>query len=74
MTHRDRRATLAQRLGLLILLSGGLCGCASAPSSGFNPDLTNITRRPVYNDPKAKQLFLGGYAGANYQPYRVPAQ
>jgi len=53
----------------VLLLGAATSGCAgrdryytSTPESGT----ARIVRRPAYDQGGAKQVFLGGYAGADY--------
>lgn len=59
----------AVAVGVLLLWSASASGCAgrdryytSTPESG----VARIVRRPAYDDSGKKQVFLGGYAGADY--------
>ena len=66
-----RSASLAGRLRL----SGPLAcfwhrSSAAAPPIEWcvpQPDTTNVVQRPTYEVEGEKTLYLGGYAGANYQ-------
>jgi hypothetical protein len=51
---------IAAALGLF----GG--GCSSDRSYRPRPDRTNVVQRPTYEDEGTKTLYLGGYAGADY--------
>lgn len=53
-------------VGLAIAVGPLLAGCSSDRSYRLQPDITNIVRRPVYEVEGDKTLYLGGYAGANY--------
>jgi hypothetical protein len=49
-------------------------GCAGNRSYRPLPDNTNVVQRPVYDVDRSKTLFLGGYAGANYDFGGRPAR
>lgn len=76
-TTMARTASLAGRAGLIALgLAIGplLPGCASDRMVCPQPDSTNVVQRPTYEVDRAKTLYLGGYAGANYEPGVRPAR
>jgi len=63
-------------VGLLcvsVALVGMLPGCASQ-RIGPAPDATRIAQRPTYPIEGTRPLFLGGYAGADYQPATRPSR
>ena len=65
-----RSASLAGRarlLGLALLLAPVLTGCSSDRMVRPQPDTTNVVQRPTYQEEGEKTLYLGGYAGADYQ-------
>lgn len=64
-----RSVRLAFAAGLLFLVTSSGAGCAgrdryytSTPESG----VTRVVQRPAMENPNAKPVFLGGYAGADY--------
>lgn len=61
-------------VALLITLGGMLPGCAGDRSLGSRPDTTRIAQRPTYPIEGTRPLFLGGYAGANYDPATRPSR
>jgi hypothetical protein len=63
---------LGRLIGCSILIAPLVCGCASEPSVRPQPDSSNVVQRPVYLVPDTKPLYLGGYAGANYEPSARP--
>ena len=65
----SRVASLAGPACLIgLAIATGLCvtGCSSDRSYRLRPDRTNVVQRPVYDTDGTKNLYLGGYAGANY--------
>lgn len=57
------------RIALALLLAALLAGCSSDRFRREWPDSTRTAQRPTYEAPGGKPLFLGGYAGANYQDF-----
>jgi hypothetical protein len=53
-------------VGLALAVGPLVAGCSSDRSYRLQPDITNIVRRPIYEVEGDKTLYLGGYAGANY--------
>jgi hypothetical protein len=65
----SRTASNTGRACLIGLVLAGGClvaGCSSDRSYRPQPDTTNVVRRPIFSDDGPKTLYLGGYAGANY--------
>ena len=71
---RNRAIPRMVALAGIVLLALGLpacssSGCASLPwLTNRYPDSTNVVQRPTYEPDTGKPFFLGGYAGANYDP------
>jgi hypothetical protein len=64
-----RPVRLALAAGVVLFWSATAPGCAgrdryytSTPESG----VSRVAQRPTFDDPKAKPVFVGGYAGADY--------
>ena len=73
----SRTALLAGRvclIGLAIATGACVTGCSSDRSYLRRPDRTNVVQRPVYDADGTKNLYLGGYAGANYDFGARPAE
>jgi hypothetical protein len=66
-----RRAYL---IGLVSLLSLSFPGCASDRMVCPQRDGINVVRRPTYEGPGEKTMYLGGYAGATYDPANIPGR
>ena len=65
----SRTASLAGRvclIGLALAVGPLVAGCSSDRSYRLQPDVTRIVQRPIYEVEGPKTLYLGGYAGANY--------
>jgi hypothetical protein len=67
-------ATRACRIALVLAIGPLVAGCASERSVRPQPDSTNVVQRPTYEVDRAKTLYLGGYAGANYESGVRPAR
>lgn len=61
-------------LGLLASLGLMLAGCAGDRNLGARPDASRIAQRPTYPVEGTRPLYLGGYAGANYDPVTRPSR
>jgi hypothetical protein len=65
---RNASPPLGGRLiGLSVLVAPLFCGCASETAVRPEPQGSRVVQRPVYAVPDTKPLYLGGYAGANYE-------
>ena len=53
-------------IGLAFAFAPLVAGCSSDRSYRPQADTTNVVRRPTYGPDDTKALYLGGYAGANY--------
>lgn len=65
----SRTASLAGRvclIGLALAVGPLVAGCSWDRSYRPQPDTSNVVQRPTYEVDGAKTLYLGGYAGANY--------
>jgi hypothetical protein len=65
----SRTASLAGRvclIGLALAVGPLVAGCSSDRSYRPQPDTSSVVQRPTYEVEGAKTLYLGGYAGANY--------
>ena len=61
-------------VGLIILVGPFLSGCSSNRMVYPRRGSTNMVRRPTYNLPEGKPFYLGGYAGASYNPAEIPGR
>jgi len=57
----------ARLLAVSLLPALALAGCSSDRLARAGSDITNVVLRPIYGEGEEKTLYLGGYAGANYQ-------
>jgi len=65
----SRTASITGRvclIGLALAVGPLAAGCSSDRSYRPQSDTTNVVRRPIFTDDGPKTLYLGGYAGANY--------
>ncbi|MFO0892996.1 MAG: hypothetical protein U0790_28155 [Isosphaeraceae bacterium] len=74
MTLQYTRTLRPFVLGLAATVVALIPGCASHRSMGQPPDATRIAQRPTYPIDGTRPLFLGGYAGANYDPATRPSR
>ncbi len=51
---------------LALVLATFFSGCSSDRSYRSQAESRNVVQRPVYDDDGTKKVYLGGYAGANY--------
>lgn len=65
---RDRRALPSLGFGILALALLAISGCARDRyyTSVSDGGTSRVVQRPVLSPPPGKQLFVGGYAGADY--------
>jgi hypothetical protein len=61
-------------IGLIVLFGPFLSGCSSDRMIYPRRGSTNVVRRPTYNLPEGKAVYLGGYAGASYNPADIPGR
>ncbi len=67
-------AGLARLLGLAVVIGSTVSGCSSDRMILPERGSTNVVRRPIYNAPEGKAVYLGGYAGASYDPADIPGR
>jgi hypothetical protein len=70
---RHRRFAVAL-FGLIGCVLPWLPGCASNRDLGPDRDTTRVAQRPTYPIEGTRPLYLGGYAGANYDPATRPSR
>ena len=64
----------ARLIGLAILIGPCFSGCSSDRMVRPERESTNVVRRPTYDVPEGKTVYLGGYAGASYDPADIPGR
>jgi hypothetical protein len=70
--HPRRGQTTHALLGIVASLAVCLPGCAWDRTFGADRDTTRVAQRPTYPIEGTRPLYLGGYAGANYNPVTRP--
>lgn len=68
--HPTRRVLPGLGLAALALATLASAGCARDRYYTATPDgrTRRVVQRPVLTPPPGKNLFVGGYAGADYSP------
>lgn len=61
-------------IGLILVVGPLAAGCSSDRSYRPQSDTTNVVRRPIFTDDGPKTLYLGGYAGTNYDTDARPGR
>ncbi len=60
------RTSLGRRLKLFVLALAVAPLAAGCSSYRYRPDRSYVVQRPAYDNDGTKAIYLGGYAGANY--------
>jgi hypothetical protein len=74
MRTKLARPRLFSLFGLIAFLGACGSGCVGDRHYGSAPDTTRIAQRPTYPIEGTRPLYLGGYAGANYDPATRPSR
>lgn len=74
MPHIVSLSGFARGIGLLVLFGPFLSGCSSNRMVYPDSGRTYSVRRPIFRLPEEKPIYLGGYAGASYNPADIPGR
>lgn len=74
MARKTSRLSRTRWIALLVCLGPWVPGCAGGRTLDGRPDATRIAQRPVYPIEGTRPLYLGGYAGANYDRASRPSR